>query len=52
MNPPGQSSIEALHTITLNLYIYRRVLGPPQSIEHKGIAYHYTASIYIYIKEC
>ena len=22
MNPPGQSSIEALHTVTLYIYIY------------------------------
>ena len=38
MNPPGQSSIEALHTITT---IYRREEGddPPSSIEHRGLAY-------------
>ena len=33
MNPPGQSSIEALHTITLYIYIFRKEINPPgQSI--------------------
>ena len=27
----------------------RREIGPPQSIEHRGLAYHYTSYIYIYI---
>ena len=45
MNPPGQSSIEALHTITL----HREGGEPPWSINHRGLAYHYTSYIYIYI---
>ena len=50
MNPPGQSITEALHTITLYIYIYRdREEGDDAlwSIEHRGLAYHYT----IYIEE-
>ena len=45
MNPPGQLSIEALHTITL--YIYRGRDEPPWSIDHRGLSYHYTLYIYI-----
>ena len=30
-------------------YIYSMETGPPHSIEHRGLAYHYTAYIYIYI---
>ena len=29
MNPPSQSSTEALHTITLLIYIERREMNPP-----------------------
>ena len=45
--PPGQSITEALHTTTLLIHIY---MGgePPWSIEHRGLAYHYIAYIYIY----
>ena len=47
MNPPGQLGIEDFHTITL--YIYREKGDkPPWSINHRGLAYHYTAYIYIY----
>ena len=45
MNPPGQSITEALHTATLLIYIWQ--MNPPWSIEHRGLAYHYTAYIYI-----
>ena len=48
MNPPGQSSIEALHTVTLDIYISEGD-EPSWSIDHRGLAYHYTAFIYIYI---
>ena len=47
MNPSGQLITEALHTATLLIYIYKRD-EPPWSINHKGLAYHYT--IYIYIE--
>ena len=35
------------------MYIYRREIGPSHSIEHRGLAYCYTASLslYIYIEE-
>ena len=46
MNPPGQLSIEALYTITLYIYIQEGD-EPPRSIEHRGLAYHYTLNIYI-----
>ena len=39
-------SIEALHTTTLHIYIYRREMYS-QSIQHRGFAYSYTAYIYI-----
>ena len=29
MNPPGQSITEALHTITLHIYIHRKEMKPP-----------------------
>ena len=48
MNSHGQSSTEALHTATLLIYIYRREIDPPQSIELRGLTFHYT-DIYIYI---
>ena len=48
MNPPGQLSIEALHTITPYIYI-KEGDAPPWSIDHRGLAYHYTAYINIYI---
>ena len=48
MDPPGQSSIDALHTTTPNLadiaqctYILTAD-GPPQSIEHRCLTYCYT----------
>ena len=44
MNPPSQSSTEALHTVTLYIYIYRRQIDPP-SIEHRCLAYQYTKSV-------
>ena len=28
MNPPGQSSIEALHTVTLYIYTERKKMNP------------------------
>ena len=28
MNPPGKLSTEALHTITLLIYIYRKEMNP------------------------
>ena len=46
MNPPGQLITEALHTTTLLIYILKGY-EPPWSIEHRGLAYYYTASIYI-----
>ena len=51
MNPPGQSSIEALHTVTLSIYISERDEPPGQSITE---ALHTTTLliyIYIYRKE-
>ena len=42
--PPGQSSIETFHTITLYIYIEERDESP-WSINHRGLAYHYTAYI-------
>ena len=42
MNCPGQSSIEALHTVTLYIYIYREIDEPPRSINDRSLAYHYT----------
>ena len=37
MNPTGQLSIEALHTITLYIYIYiSEGDEPPLSIKHRG----------------
>ena len=61
MNPPGQSITESLHTSTLLIYIYIYIYiiyiyiyiyiykgdEPPWSINHRGLAYHYTAYIYI-----
>ena len=49
MNPPGQSSTEALHTITLLIYIEKGDESP-WSINHRGLAYCYTADIYIYCR--
>ena len=47
MNPPCQSSTEALYTITLLIYIYRRDMNPPgQSI----IEALHTVTLYIYIE--
>ena len=43
-------SIEALHTITLHIYIYEGD-EPLWSIEHRDHAYHYTLYIDIYIEE-
>ena len=43
MNPPGQSITEALHTTTLLIY---KGDEPPWSINHRGLAYCYTANIY------
>ena len=48
LNPPAQSSIEALHTVTLSIYISERD-EPSWSMDHRGLAYHYTVYIYIYI---
>ena len=42
MNPPGQSITGALHTTTLLIYMADEL---PWSIEHRGLAYHYTAYI-------
>ena len=49
MNPPGHSITEALHTVTLHIYIYRKEMNPPgQSITE---AFHTTTLlIYIYIE--
>ena len=45
MNPPGQLIIDALHTITL--YIYMKQMNPPgQSI----IDALHTVTLYIYIR--
>ena len=33
--------------IYIYIYIYIGVLGPPESFKHRGLAYHYAASIYI-----
>ena len=62
---PSQSSIEAFYTATLYIYIYiyiyiyrerererereRREISPPQSIEHRSLAYCYTAYIYVMV---
>ena len=48
--PPGQSSTEALHATTLLIYIQKGV-KPTWSIDHRGLAYHYTAYIHIYRRE-
>ena len=48
MNPPSQSSIEALHTITIYIERERKEMNPLVN-DHRGIAYHDTA--YIYIEE-
>ena len=45
MDPPVNQA-EALHTVTLHIYIYREGRWTPQSIEHRGLAYHHTAYIY------
>ena len=48
MNPPGQSIIDALHTNTLLIYREREIGKgdePYWSIDHRGLAYHYTAFI-------
>ena len=44
---PSQLSTEALHTTTLHIYKRERERREmdPQSIEHRGLAYHYTAYI-------
>ena len=35
--------------IYMHIYIYAYIyIGPPQSSEYRGLAYHYTASLYIY----
>ena len=47
MNLPVQSITEALHTITLLIYIEEGD-EPPWSIDHRGLAYHYTLIIDIY----
>ena len=44
MNPSGQLITEALHTATLLIFMGDE---PPCSIDHRGLAYHYTAYIYI-----
>ena len=49
MNPPDQLITEALHTTTLLIYRERGRRWPPWSMEHRGLAYHYT--IYIWRKE-
>ena len=49
MNLPSQSITEACYATTLftyiYIYIYRREMNPPWSIDHRGFAYHYTAYI-------
>ena len=42
MNPPGQLITEALHTATLLIY---KGDETPWSIDHRGLAYCYTAYI-------
>ena len=44
MNSPGQSSIQALHTITL--YIYRKEMNPPSQLSIEAL---HTITLYIYI---
>ena len=46
MDPPSQSSIEALHTIRLYIYIYIYIYGPPSHIKHRGLCITYTLYIY------
>ena len=47
MDYASQLSTEALHTATLHIYIERKGRWTPQSIKHRGLAYHYTAYINI-----
>ena len=54
MDPPSQSNIDALHTITptarsRTMHLYRRQMDPP-SIKHRCIEYCYTK--YISIAQC
>ena len=44
MNPPGQSSIETLHTVTP--YIYRKEMNPPGQSSIEAL---HTVTLYIYI---
>ena len=46
MNPPGQLITEALHIFTLLINIYIEGRGTPWSIDHRCLAYRYTAYIY------
>ena len=46
MNPPDHSITEALHTITLLIYIYRREMNPP--VLSSTVALH-TTKLIIYI---
>ena len=48
MNPPGQSSIEALHTVTLHIYIEEGDDPPGQS----SVEALHTITLYIYISYC
>ena len=45
MNLPSQSITEACYATTRFIYIYRREMNPPWSIDHRGFAYCYTAYI-------
>ena len=46
MNPPGQLSIEALHTVTLYIYIYRKEMNTPDQLSIEAL---HTVTLYIYI---
>ena len=48
MDPPGQFSIEALHTITLYICIYRerKEMNPPGQLSIEAL---HTITLYIYI---
>ena len=49
MNPPSQLSIEALHTITLYIYIEREVGGEPPGQLSIEALHTVTLHIYLYI---
>ena len=49
MNPPGQSNIETLHTVTLDIYIYQKEMNPPGQLITEAL---HTVTLHIYIFYC